>query len=143
MLRGLMSDAEWAFFAPFLIENRTQGGRRPLDHRRVLDGVLYVTRTGVPWRDLPPEFGNWNSVHRQFRRWTEAGVWDVMLAALSDSGASDNTLQMIDSTIVRVHQHGAGGRGGFIETVSAVRAVASRPRSTPGRARTASPSAST
>ena len=111
MLRGLMSDAEWAFFAPFLIENRTQGGRRPLDHRRVLDGVLYVTRTGVPWRDLPPEFGNWNSVHRQYRRWTEAGVWDVMLAALSDSGASDNTLQMIDSTIVRVHQHGAGGRG--------------------------------
>jgi transposase len=43
-----MSDAEWAFFAPFLIENRTRGGRRPLDHRRVLDGVLYVTRTGIP-----------------------------------------------------------------------------------------------
>lgn len=128
MLRGLMNDAEWAFFAPFLIENRTQGGRRPLDHRRVLDGVLYVTRTGVPWRDLPPEFGNWNSVHRQYRRWTEAGVWDVMLAALADSEASDNTLQMIDFTIVRVHQHGAGGRGGLRETVLAVRAVGSRPR---------------
>ena len=135
MLRGLMSDAEWAFFAPFLIENRTQGGRRPLDHRRVLDGVLYVTRTGVPWRDLPPEFGNWNSVHRQYRRWTEAGVWDVMLAALSDSEASDNTLQMIDSTIVRVHQHGAGGRGGFRVTVLAVRAVGSRPRFIPERMR--------
>ena len=143
MLRGLMSDAEWAFFAPFLIENRTLGGRRPLDHRRVLDGVLYVTRTGVPWRDLPPEFGNWNSVHRQYRRWTEAGVWDVMLAALSDSGASDNTLQMIDSTIVRVHQHGAGGRGGFRETVSAVRAVGSRPRFIPERMRKGWRSAST
>ncbi len=113
MHRGLMSDAEWAFFAPFLIENRTPGGRRPLDHWRVLDGVLFVTRTGVPWRDLPPEFGNWNSVHRQYRRWTKASIWDVMLAALSDSEASDNTLQMIDSTIVRVHQHGAGGRGGI------------------------------
>jgi transposase len=82
LLRGLMSDAEWALFAPFLIENRIQGGRIPLDHRRVLDGVLYVTRTGVPWRDLPREFGNWNSVHRQYRRWSEAGIWDVMLAAL-------------------------------------------------------------
>ncbi len=48
VFRGLMSDAEWAFFAPFLIENRTQGGRRPLEHRRVLDGLLYVTRTCVP-----------------------------------------------------------------------------------------------
>lgn len=143
MLRGLMSDAEWAFFAPFLIENRTQGGRRPLDHRRVLDGVLYVTRTGVPWRDLPPEFGNWNSVHRQYRRWTEAGIWDVMLAALSDSEASDNTLQMIDSTIVRVHQHAAGGRGGFRETVLAVRAVGSRPRFIPERMRKGWRSAST
>lgn len=108
-------------FAPFLIENLRQGGRRPRDHLRVLDGVLYVTRTGVPWRDLPPEFGNWNSVYRQYRRWTEAGVWDVILAALYNSEASDNTLQMIDSTIVRVHQHGAGGRGKFKETVLAVR----------------------
>ncbi|HRK24119.1 MAG TPA: transposase [Beijerinckiaceae bacterium] len=62
-----------------LIENRTRGGRRPLDHRRVLDGVLYVTRTGVPWRDLPPEFGHWNSVHRQYRRWTEAGWREKMM----------------------------------------------------------------
>jgi transposase len=135
VLRGLMSDMECAFFAPFLIENRSQGGRRPADHRRVLDGVLYVTRTGVPWRDLPPEFGNWNSVHRQYRRWTEAGVWDVMLAALAESEVSDNTTQMIDSTIVRVHQHGAGGRGGFTETVLAVRAVGSRPRFIPERMR--------
>jgi len=59
-----MSDEEWAFFAPFLAENRSQGGRPPQDHRRVLDGIFYVTRTGVPWRDLPAEFGYWNSVHR-------------------------------------------------------------------------------
>lgn len=135
MLRGLMSDAEWAFFAPFLNENRTQGGRQPLDHRRVLDGVFYVTRTGVPWRDLPPELGNWNSFHRRYRRWTEAGVWDVMLAALSESKASDNTLQMIASTIVRVHKHAAGGRGKLRETVLAVRAAGSRPRFIPERMR--------
>ena len=143
MARELMTDEEWAVFAPFLIENRSRGGRPPADHRRVLDAVFWIARTGAPWRDLPPEFGAWNSVFRQFRRWTEAAVWDVILSALTASEASEVAMQMIDSTIVRAHQHAAGGRGGFIETVSAVRAVASRPRSTPGRARTASPSAST
>ena len=137
MLRGLMSDEEWAFFAPFLTENRSRGGRPPAGHRRVLDAVLWVTRTGLPWRDLPGELGNWNSVHRQYRRWSESGVWDVMLAGLAESEVSDNTLQMIDSTIVRAHQHAAGGRGGFKETLLAVRAVGSRPKSTPGRMRKA------
>lgn len=113
MFRGLMSDAEWGFFAPFLIENRSRGGRRPVDHRKVLDAVLWVTRTGLAWRDLPAGLGNWNSIHRQYRRWTESGVWDVILAALTESDVSDNTVQMIDSTIVRAHQHAAGGRGGI------------------------------
>lgn len=137
-----MTDEEWAFFAPFLIENRSRGGRPPSDHRRVLDGVFWIARTGSPWRDLPPEFGAWNSVFRQFRRWTETAVWDGILTALTESEASDTATQMIDSTIVRAHQHAAGGRGGFIEMISAVREVASRPRSMPGRVRTASPSAS-
>ena len=142
LIRGLMSDEEWSFFAPFLTENRSRGGRRPTDHRRVLDAILWITRTGVPWRDLPPELGNWNSVFRQYRRWTEAAVWDVILAGLAESQASDNTMQMIDSTIVRAHQHAAGGRGGSIATVLAVRAVALRPRSTPGRMRQGLQSAS-
>jgi transposase len=137
-----MTDEEWAFFAPFLIENRSRGGRPPSDHRRVLDGVFWIARTGSPWRDLPPEFGAWNSVFRQFRRWTETAVWDGILTALTESEASDTATQMIDSTIVRAHQHAAGGRGGFIEMISAVREVAARPRSMPGRVRTASPSAS-
>ena len=142
MFRGLMSDEEWAFFAPFLIENRTRGGRPPVDHRKVLDAVLWVTRTGLAWRDLPAGLGHWNSVHRQYRRWTESGVWDVMLAALTESELSDNTMQMIDSTVIRAHQHAAGGRGGFIATVLAVRAVGSRPRSMPAQMRKASQSVS-
>ena len=137
-----MTDEEWGFFAPFLLENRSRGGRPPADHRRVLDAILWVTRTGCPWRDLPEQLGNWNSVFRQYRRWTEGGIWDVMLAALTESEASDNTMQMIDSTIVRAHQHAAGGRGGFRKTVLAVRAVASRPKSIPGRTRKCSQSAS-
>jgi transposase len=142
LIRGLMSDVEWAFFAPFLIENRSHGGRLPQDHRKVLDGIFWITRTGSPWRDLPDEFGNWNSVHRQYRRWTEAGVWDVMLAALAESEVADTTMQMIDSTIVRAHQHAAGGKGGFIKMLSAVRAVGSRPNFIPERMRRVLPSAS-
>ncbi|SHG86219.1 Transposase [Kaistia soli DSM 19436] len=104
VLRGPMTDDEWAFFAPFPLESGVHGGRPPADHRRVLDAVLWVTRTGSPWRDLPGEPGKLNSVHRQYRRSTEAGVWDVILSALADREAADNTMEMIDSTIVRAHQ---------------------------------------
>ncbi|WP_373855753.1 IS5 family transposase [Acidisphaera rubrifaciens] len=142
LIRGLLTDEEWGFFKPFLTENRSRGGRPPADHRRVLDAILWITRTGATWRDLPSERGNWNSVFRQYRRWTEAAVWDVMLAALVESEASDNTLQMIDSTIVRAHQHAAGGRGRFTTVVLTVRAVASRPKSIHVRTRTGSASAS-
>lgn len=137
-----MSDLEWGLFAPFLIENRSRGGRLPQDHRKVLDGIFWITRTGSPWRDLPDEFGNWNSVHRQYRRWTEMGVWDVMLAALAESEVADTAIQMIDSTIVRAHQHAAGGKGGFIEMLLAVRAVGLRPNFIPERMRKVLPSAS-
>lgn len=137
-----MTDAEWAVFAPFLSREGSRGGRPAQDHRKVLDAILWVARTGSPWRDVPEELGNWNSVFRQYRRWTEAGVWDVILAAFVESDASDNVMQMIDSTIVRAHHHAAGGRGGLIATVSAARAVASRPSSMPGRAPKGSRSAS-
>jgi transposase len=140
LIRGLLTDDEWGFFKPFLTENRSRGGRPPTDHRRVLDAILWITRTGASWRDLPSELGNWNSVFRQYRRWSEAAVWDVILAALAESEASDNTLQMIDSTIVRAHQHAAGGRGGFIAVILAVRAVALRPKSIHVRTPTGWPS---
>ena len=124
MVRGLMSDEEWAFFAPFVIETGPRRGRRPADHRRVLDGVFWIARTGAAWRDLDDHFGKWNSVYQQFRRWTLAGVWDAMLAALNEAaqegGAGQDSLQMIDSTIVRAHQHAAGGKKGARITPLAV-----------------------
>jgi transposase len=129
LIRGLLTDEEWAFFAPFVIECRARGGRPAADHRRVLDAIFWITRTGAPWRDLPDALGNWNSVHRQFRRWTASGLWDVMLAALAEGG-SDDALQMIDSTIVRAHHCAAGARGGLKARLLAARAAASRPRST-------------
>jgi transposase len=130
VIRGLLSDEEWEFFRPFLVERGPAGGRPPTDHRRVLDAIFWIARTGAPWRDLPAELGNWNSVWRQFRRWSESGVWDVMLQALADGGGDAETLQMIDSTIVRAHHCAAGAKGGLKIRVLAARAVASRPRST-------------
>ena len=137
-----MTDAEWAIFAPFLMESGWRGGRPPQDHRKVMDAILWITRTGSPWRDLPTELGNWNSVFRQYRRWTESGIWDLMLAALTESEISDNATQMIDSTIIRAHHHAGGGKGGFRKMLLAVHAVASRPKSMPGRMPKGSASAS-
>jgi transposase len=73
--------------------------------------VLWINRTGAPWRDLPEALGNWNSVHKQFRRWCLSGVWDVLLQALADSGGDTDALQMIDSTTVRAQRCAAGEKG--------------------------------
>ena len=72
----------------------------------VLDGVFWINRTGAPWRDLPEAFGNWRSIWRQFRRWCQSGVWDVLLQGLADSGGELDALQMID----RYHDPGTSLR---------------------------------
>ena len=126
MIRGLMSDEEWAFFEPFV----TPKTGRPGEYRRTLDGIFWVTRTGAPWRDLPEELGKWNSVYQQFRRWSLSGLWDRLLDALSGSGAP-KTVQMIDSTVIRAHHQAAGAKGGLKAKLLAVRAAASRAKFTP------------
>ncbi|MEP2724992.1 MULTISPECIES: IS5 family transposase [Alphaproteobacteria] len=107
-----MEDTEWAFFEPFLMAIRGQGGRPASNHRLVLDGIFWIARTGAAWRDLPEEFGKWSSVYRQFRRWTLAGLWELVLDALNDSGAAPDSVQMIDSTVIRAHHLAAGGKRG-------------------------------
>jgi transposase len=124
-----MTDEEWEIIAPFLTTPSSRGGRPPANHRRVLDGALWICRTGAPWRDLPEAFGNWNSVWRQFRRWSLSGIWDLVLQALADSGGELDMLQMIDSTTVRAHRCAAGEKGGFSSRRSAGRAAGSPPRS--------------
>ncbi len=125
-----MSDEEWAFHEPFIRAVRAPNGRKPVNHRIVLDGIFWIARTGAPWRDLPEEFGKWSSVYRQFRRWTLAGLWEQIMEALNESGAVPDALQMIDSTVIRAHHQAAGAKGGLRARVSAVRGVALRPRST-------------
>jgi transposase len=108
-----MTDDEWAIVEPFLAAASLRGGRPPANHRRVLDGILRICRTGTPWRDLPEAFGNWNSIWRQFRRWCRSGVWDVLLQGLADGGGELGALQMIDSTTIRAHRCAAGETGGM------------------------------
>jgi transposase len=138
LIRGLMSDEEWAFFEPFV----TGETGRPGQHRRTLDGIFWITRTGAPWRDLPEELGNWNSVYQQFRRWSLEGLWDILLEALTDCGAAPKTVQMIDATVIRAHHQAAGAKGGLKKRVLAARAVALRQNFMPAQTEKACPSAS-
>ena len=79
-----------------------------VDDRRVLNGIFWVLRTGAPWRALPKEFGPPTTCYNRFVRWRKAGVWDRVMAAVSQ--AFDGDVQMIDSTSVRVHQHAANSK---------------------------------
>ena len=128
MVRGLMTDEEWKFFEPFVVATGDKRGRPPRDHRLILDGVFWIARAGAQWRDLDDHFGKWPTVYRQFRRWTLAGVWEVLLDALNESGAVPDSVQMIDSTIVRAHHQAAGAKGGLTNRVLGAQRVASRQR---------------
>jgi transposase len=129
VLRGLMTDEEWAIVEPFITTPSLRGERPPANHRRVLDDILWICRAGAPWRDLPEAFGNWNSIWRQFRRWCESGVWDVLLQGLADSGRELDALQMIDSTTIRAHRCAAGKKPGSNFRHLAVLAAGSPPKS--------------
>lgn len=78
----------------------------------MLNAMLYWLNTGIPWRDLPERFGPWQSVYSRFRAWTKAGVWERLLSALIEQDLVDETTLMLDSTIVKVHQHASGVKKG-------------------------------
>ena len=105
--RTMLTEEQWAMIAPLLPGKKGDPGRTGFDNRMSLEGMLWVLRTGAPWRDLPARFGKWNSVYRRFRRWTASGVFDRMFGGLGDR---DLGTVMIDGTIAKVHQHGAGAR---------------------------------
>jgi len=97
---------------------------------QISDGVFWIDRTGSPWRDLPEYFGDYRTVHRQFRRWVLSGVFDVILEAMNESGAGQDSVQMIDSTVIRAHQHSAGAKKRALMKVLGALVVASRRKST-------------
>ncbi|RXZ80403.1 IS5 family transposase [Paenibacillaceae bacterium] len=104
-------DDQWEIIKPLLpAERKRQGGRPAKNNRMMLNAMLWIARTGAPWRDLPDYYGSWKSVYTRFRRWQMAGIWDQILAHVSIEPDFENV--MIDATIVRVHQHGSGAKGG-------------------------------
>ena len=101
-----LTDAEWAVIEP-LLPNKPRGVPR-VDDRRVLNGIFWVLRTGAPWEDMPERYGPRTTVYNRFNRWRKAGVWARLLEHLQE-GVEDS-LYMVDSSVVRVHQHGTGAR---------------------------------
>ena len=102
-MRYELTDYEWAAVRPFL-PNKPRGVPRVND-RRVLNGIFWVLRSGAPWRDLPETFGPYTTCYNRFVRWGRAGVWDQIMDALAET--HNAAVQMIDTSVVRVHQHGA------------------------------------
>lgn len=110
MDRFVLTDAQWAKIAPLCLGKATDPGRTGSDNRMFLEAVLWIARTGSPWRDLPPLFGNWNSVFKRMRDWVKAGVFKQIFDAVSDD--PDMEFAMADATIIKVHRHGQGAKGG-------------------------------
>ena len=109
--RAVLSDGQWDRISGCIIGRPDQCGSTGQDNRLFVEAVLWVVRTGAPWRDLPEEFGNWNSVFRRFSRWSKKGVWDTIFAVLADD--PDFEYLIVDATIVRAHQHASGAKGGL------------------------------
>lgn len=111
MARTILTDAQWALIEPHCLGKKSDPGRTGGDGRMFVEAVLWIARTGAPWRDLPPEFGNWNTVFKRFRHWVKLDVFKRIFDALS--GCSDMEYAMVDGTICKVHRHGQGAKGGL------------------------------
>jgi putative transposase len=118
----MLSPEQWERIAPELPGKEGDPGATARDNRLFIEAVLWIARTGAPWRDLPEEFGKWFTVYTRFWRWAQKGVWGRIFKALSDD--PDFEYVLIDGTLVRVHQHGTGAKGGLKIRPSDVRAAA-------------------
>jgi len=104
-----LSDEQWARVEPHLPTDVR--GKKRVDDRRVISGILHVLKTGSRWCDLPPEYGPYTTIYNRFVRWARRGVWEKLFHTLAGRGRSAH-LQMIDSTHVKAHRSASGGKGG-------------------------------
>lgn len=111
--RLILRDDQWARISRHIIGDERTRGSSGRDNRLYVEGVLWIVRTGSPWRDLPDLFGEWNSVFRRFSRWSRKGVWRRIFEAMSDD--PDFEYLIVDSTIVRAHQHASGAKKGGLK----------------------------
>jgi transposase len=107
-MRKMLRNDQWERIEHLLPGNASDRGVTAKDNRLFVEAVLWIARTGSPWRDLPPQLGNWHNVYTRFSRWGKSGVWQRVVEAVS--GDSDLQSLLLDSTIVRAHQHAAGAQ---------------------------------
>ncbi len=111
MSRHDISDEQWKIIAPYIeIKRNDPRGRPAKDNRQMLNGSLWILKTGAPWRDLPSEYGPWQTVYKRFALWAKLSVWDKLLEELAKSADSESI--SIDASYVKLHQHGTGAKGG-------------------------------
>lgn len=137
MRRHEVSDATWVLVAPHLSGKATDSGVTAADNHLFFNAVVWIMRTGCPWADLPERFGKSNSVSKRFRRLAQKGVWKRLFEAIQ---APELDWVMLDSTVVRAHQHAAGQKKVTPPpSVWVAAAAASAPKSTPASSRWATP----
>jgi transposase len=122
--RGDLSEAEWRILKDLLPPERGRKSRPASDNRPIINGILWRTRTGAPWRDVPEKYGKWMTVYQRFRRWRDAGIWEAVATTLAQAMA-DNSRHSIDSTTVRGHVSAAGAKGGLANRLLAARGAGS------------------
>jgi len=120
-MRKMLRNDQWERIEHLLPGKASDRGVTAKDNRLFVEAVLWIARTGSPWRDLPPQLGNWHNVYTRFSRWSKSGVWQRVVEALS--GDSDLQAVLLDSTIVRAHQHAAGAQKNTAHKRSVTRAV--------------------
>lgn len=112
--RHELTDEQWQRLEPLLPLQKPKTGHPNLDHRTVLNGIVWILRTGAPWRDLPERYGKWQTVSSRFYRWQKAGIWQQVFAQLQQMGAAEGELDWdvhyVDGSIIRAHQHAAGAK---------------------------------
>lgn len=114
MRRGELSDEQWQRLEPLLPAQKPRTGRPNVEHRQIINGILWVLRTGAPWRDLPERYGSWSTVASRFYRWREAGIWARIWAQIQSEADEqeeiDWEIHLLDGTVIRAHQHAAGAK---------------------------------
>lgn len=124
MRRHELTEDQWKAILKLLPRRRG----RPSDRgdRNFINAVLWIAKTGAPWRDLPRRFGKWKTIYNRFRGWCEREHWRRIFEAC---GCSDEDLMLVDATVVRAHQDASGGKGGSRKMLLATPEEGSRPRS--------------
>ena len=116
MNTGDLTNEQWEKLAPWLPPRKPHTGRTNHDHRRIINGILWILRTGAPWRDLPNRYGPHGTVSSRFYRWRAAGIWDRIFATVQQqadaAGHLDWDVHFVDATVIRAHQHAAGAKRG-------------------------------